>query len=297
MASSERLPLGVTGVMLPELDFDEQLALCARLGVTHYVFRPRYIPEGKRDQPYHSHGNHKFDLTPERLRDEGQRLGQQVRDAGLVPFGTVPALTSDADPETIELALEGAAAAGCGNVRLAPQPYPRQQLFDYNAFNGTLLEQYGRATELARSFGIKLVIEMHAGNVAITPGLAWQIVRHFDPRELGVIIDLPNFAREGAVNPWLCISVLADWVDHCHFGGNRRVQGEYDEHGFRQGGAMMCPLTESDISIPEWVRALAALEREVPLIVEDFTANMSGATRLEIDAQAGHRLLQGLSLE
>ena len=37
------MELGVTGVMLPELDFDEQIALCRSLGITRYQYRPRVI--------------------------------------------------------------------------------------------------------------------------------------------------------------------------------------------------------------------------------------------------------------
>jgi len=40
-------PLGVTAVMLPELDFPEQLALLKKHGVTHYSLRPRNIPPGE----------------------------------------------------------------------------------------------------------------------------------------------------------------------------------------------------------------------------------------------------------
>jgi len=61
------MELGVTAVMLPELDFDEQIALCQELGIRYYQYRPRIIPPDQRDKPYSNWGNHKFDLTPERL--------------------------------------------------------------------------------------------------------------------------------------------------------------------------------------------------------------------------------------
>ena len=85
------IPLGVTAVMLPELDFADQIALCRECGVTHYSIRPRIIADDQQDQPYSSHGNHKFDLTPARLVEEGAAIRAQLASAGMTPFGTLPA--------------------------------------------------------------------------------------------------------------------------------------------------------------------------------------------------------------
>ena len=81
------MELGVTAVMLPELDFDEQIALCRAEGVKYYQYRPRVIRPEQRDKPYHSHGRHKFDLTPDRLLTEGAALTARLRSAGLNPGG------------------------------------------------------------------------------------------------------------------------------------------------------------------------------------------------------------------
>src|SRR5690606_2080618 len=103
---------------------DEQVSLCRALGVTHYVFRPRIIPDAAKGGPWHSHGNHKFDLTPRRLVDEGPRLREQLESAGMTPFATVPACAADDDDEQVRLHLRGAAAAGCTRVRVSPPSYP-----------------------------------------------------------------------------------------------------------------------------------------------------------------------------
>ena len=290
MVEASQLPLGVTGVMLPDIDFEQQVELCRSLNVMHYVYRPRVIPEAKRDQPYHSHGNHCFDLTPQRLLDEGGQLRQALEQAGIVPFATVPATHAGDSEDNLKLHFEGAEAGGAKRVRLTPAPYPGE-LFDYEKYLEKTIGQYQRAVELARPHGIKLTIEMHANNAAIGPGLAYNIVRHFDPGEVSVIIDLPNFAKEGSVAPILAISTLRDYIDHAHVGGCRTTQGQYDASGFRQAGKMFCPLTESDLSIPAWLEAMGQLGREVPLVVEDFTGNRSGPDRLRDNVEALRRLL------
>ncbi|MEX0887069.1 MAG: TIM barrel protein [Phycisphaeraceae bacterium] len=291
MACSDRLPLGVTAVMLPELDLDQQIDLCRSLGVTHYVYRPRHIPDGRRHEPYSNWGNHRFDLTPERLAAEGADLARQLRDAGLVPWCTVPRLTADVEDEELELHLAGAAAGGCQRVRIMPTPYPGERVFDFGEYLDQARKDLAGVVERARAHQLKAVIEMHVGTAACSPGLTRLLVQDFDPAHVGVILDLPNFAREGAIRPNLAISVLSDWVDHCHVGGSRRVQGDYDEHGFRKAGQLMCPLTESDMHTPTWVELVASLGREVPLIIEDYTPGVSGAMRLEATARALHRLV------
>lgn len=287
------LPLGVTGVMLPDLDFPEQIALCRELGITHYVFRPRHIPEKARGGPWHSHGNHKFDLTPERLIAEGDRLQRELRGAGLVPFCSVPAENADAGDDVFRQHLDGCAACGATRLKVTPIHYP-PGVFDYPDYLRRARERYARLCELAEPYGVKIVIEMHSNTAAASPGLARLMMDGFEPKRLGAIIDLPNFAREGFVLPGLAISAVKPWVDHVHLGGLRRTTGEYDRHGFRQSGAQMCALTESDLYIPPWIEAIAEANPEAPLIIEDYTANVPSSVKVRQSAEAITRLMRGM---
>jgi sugar phosphate isomerase/epimerase len=290
---NQPLPLGVTGVMLADLDFDEQIELCRSLNITHYVFRPRYIPDHARDKPYHSHGNHKFDLTPERLIAEGGQLRQKLVSAGMLPFCTVPAGNAGMPDEEFRIHLEGCAACGAERIKVTPIDYPRG-VFDYEAYLERARTRYAELYGMAEAMGIKVVIEMHAGNSASAPGLAYNLVKGIDPATLGVIVDLPNFSREGFVAPGLALSVLRRWVDHVHIGGNRRTQGDYDRHGFRQPGSQMCALTESDLHIPAWLEAIAAANPAAPLIIEDYSTAMPAALKVRQNAEAITRLMREL---
>ncbi|MFC6442905.1 sugar phosphate isomerase/epimerase family protein [Paenalcaligenes hermetiae] len=231
---------------------------------------------------------------PQRLLEEGPQLRAAIEAAGLVPFGTVPAMHTGTDEATWRLNFQAAAAAGARTVRLTPKAYPAG-LFDYPAFLKEVVAAYERAIAIARPLGVKPVIEMHSGNLAITPGLALQIVEHFSPQDIGLILDLPNFAREGGVHPQLCLSVVRDYVDHCHLGGYRKNGGQYDAYGFRQNTGEMCALSESDLPIPRWIELLAELatpQRPIPLIIEDYSANISGELRLRRSVAEARRLPQ-----
>lgn len=293
MASS-RFPLGVTAVMLPELDFAQQIALCTRLGLTHYSIRPRIIPADQKDAPPGNWGRHAFDLTPQRLLAEGKAIAQQLTAAGMTPFGTVPATSVSASDEELVMHFEGAALAGAGRVRVSPLPCPKQ-VFDYPKLLAETVAGYKRAVQLARPFGQKIVIETHARTIATSPCLALNICREFDPAELGVIFDISNFNIEGALQPVVAVSVLAPYIDHIHIGGSHRVSTGTDAQGFDIPAIKMTALTQAHLYLPEWIKTLDEAGLHVPIIIEDYTPNMPGALRLERSAGDLKRLVESIN--
>jgi len=288
------MDMGVTAVMLPELDFEEQIALSQLLGLRYYQYRPRVIPTEQRGKPWGCWGNHKFDLTPARLAKEGAELTKRLRDAGLEPWGTLPSLGIDLPDEQVRLHLEGAAIAEAKCVRCQPFGYPDTP-FDYGELLQRTVDRYGEIIEkLAEPRGVKLIIETHCGCLASSPALAWNIVRHFPPARIGVIFDLANFTREGELRPPLAVSVLRPYIDCCHIGGGRRVITDVDPLGAKRLGHQMCSMQESDLHLPSWLKAFRDAGVNPPLIIEDFTPNMAGADRLRQSAEFLHRALRAL---
>lgn len=272
--------IGVTAVMLPELDFQQQLALCGELKLDLYSIRPRVISDKARGEPYSNWGNHAFDLTPQRLLDEADRIVAQIRGAGLEPFGTLPAASTADAPDAIQLHLDGAKAAGAGRVRLNPENYPNGP-FDFGPWLDTVIGKYREIVPEAEKRGLKLVMETHTRSVAVDCGIAREICRVFDPAVIGVIFDLPNFAREGNLQPNLAVSILEPWIDHVHVGAARRItQTAYDAAIMRRSAEQFCPLPEGDLNLVEWLNMLKAAGVDAPLIIEDFTPGPSGEDRL-----------------
>ena len=287
------IKLGVTAVMLPELDFGEQIELCRSLDVHYYQYRPRVIPDGRRDEPYSPWGNHKFDLTPDRLVKEGRALTARLRDPGLEPWGTVPAMNVTDPDDDIRRHLEGAAVAEAGRVRCQATGYPDGP-FDYAAFVDETVGRFAHVVELARPMGLKLIIETHNGTIVAAPGLALNVCRHFSPQDVGVIFDIANFGLEGAVVPHLAVSVLGDYIDCVHIGGSRRVITGVDALGAKLSTCRQCPMSEADQHLPTWVRAIRDAGLNPPLIIEDFTPDVPGAERLRKSAAFMHSVLQDL---
>jgi sugar phosphate isomerase/epimerase len=273
--------LGVTAVMLPELDFPAQLALCARLGVTRYQLRPRHIPDAERGKPPSPWGNHRFDLTPERLVREGPAIAAAIRAAGLEPWGTLPAACIDDEDDALKLHAEGAAVSGAGRVRIGPTPYPAHP-FDYRDFLARVVGRYAAVVErVTRPAGVKILIETHCGGAATSPGLARNLCAGFAPFDVGVIFDIANFSREGGIAPLLAVSVLRDWIDCVHLGGSRWVDDGIDAAGCRKVKPVFCPLDESDLNPVPWISALREAAPDAPLVIEDFGDYTDGPGRLE----------------
>lgn len=274
-------PLGVTAVMLPEIDFDEQLKLCQQLKLTHYSWRPRVIPEAQRDQDPSPWGRHHFDLTPQRLVKEGGQLRRRLESAGMISFGSLPAANTDHDDDSLQLHFEGAAAVGAGRVRVAPESYPSEGPFDYETTLNHLIDRYRHIVDLARPFKLKIVIETHSVSLATSPSLALNLCRPFSPDEMGVIFDVNNYMIEGGLRPNLAVAVIGRYIDHSHIGGARLADSDTrDRFGFRQRGYEMCPLPEADQNIPSWISALHEAGIHAPLIIENFSPHTTGPIRL-----------------
>jgi sugar phosphate isomerase/epimerase len=274
------MALGVNAVMLPEMDFEAQVALCASLGVRYYQYRPRVIPADAVGKPFSYWGNHRFDLTPKRLLAEGAALTRKLADAGLAPWGTVPDASIDEPDSVIRLHLEAAAAAGAGRVRLGPTGIPDAP-FDYRALLARVVRRYTEIIEtMARPLGIRIIVETHAQSLASGPALAWNIVQSLPPADIGVIFDIANFAREGAVNPRLAVSVLREYIDCIHIGASRRVTTGIDEKGLRKIAFQFCSFEEGDLPVRDWVAALAEAGVTAPYIIEDYATDLDGPGRL-----------------
>ena len=106
-----------------------------------------------------------------------------------------------------------------------------------------------------------------------------------------MIFDMPNFAQEGEIVPHLAGSVLRDYIDCLHVGGTRRVISTVDRLGCKVPEGQFCSLEESDLHVPTWLKAVADAGLAPPLIIEDFTPNMTGAARLERSALTLKRIL------
>lgn len=114
----------------------------------------------------------------------------------------------------IEQLLEAARILGCPKVRLAGFVYDRTE--SYERVHERALEQIARALPLLQSAGVAGLIETHFGTIHASAQGARQIVRHFDPAAVGVILDASNLCVEGREDWALSLDLLGPWLQHVH---------------------------------------------------------------------------------
>jgi sugar phosphate isomerase/epimerase len=268
------MKLCATTVMIPECDLLETCVLLRKYGYQGVEWRVRRIPESaKNASEYSPWGKVKNDLTPERFLKEAREIRKICDDHGLAIAAIAPQARADQLDE-VKLLVEGAAAvAGRGErpplVRIgAPRGYDRK--VNYNVLYEEAVEAYGRAIEISRPYGVRIIMEIHNGTIMVSASLAHRIACRFDPKDIGVIYDVNNMVKDGLETPRLGMELLGPYLAHVHCGAHVPVPGERDERGAVKWKWTPAPLSDGLLHIPTVVDDLKAVGFDGFVSVEDF---------------------------
>ena len=218
-----------TTVALPQFDMRETSELLSRLGFDGAEWRVRRISEERRGAPYSPWGNHKNDLSPDNLKARADELKAMERDYGVAIAGLATAVEAD-QLEDIRILSEGAAACDAPFFRVgAPKRYDRTT--NYNDLYDEAVRAYEGALEITRSYGVRVLVEIHNGTIMVSASLAYRIVSHFDPKDIGVIYDTNNMTREGFETYRMGMELSGPYLAHLHVGNHAPKPGETLEDG------------------------------------------------------------------
>lgn len=262
------MKISATTVMIPQYDMGETAALLSRLGYDGAEWRVRRIPEGARGAPYTPWSNVKNDYTPEMFAEHPEKLIEASKRHKVAIAGIASNAPAN-DLKDIELLAKGAAAAKAPFIRVvAPRNYDRG--VNYNALFEEAKEAYSRAVEITRSYGVRILIEMHVGTIFVSSGLAHRFVSRFEPSEVGVIYDLANIIQEGYENPKMALDLLGPYVGHVHLGGSSPRPGPRQADGTINWHWEGTPLAEGVLDVKQAIRDLKAVGYDRFISVEDF---------------------------
>ena len=185
------MKLGVFTVGLPDLTPEEAVREIKDAGYDGVEWRVTRVPEEARSKEPSFWGNNLCTLAP--TEEEARRARRISEEAGLeVPgLGTYVAV---GDLEAANEAMRFAVTAGAPRVRVgagAPDGRPYEELF------AAAREFLAGVEDLARSNGVKALIEIHHRTICPSASLAHRLVSAFDPDLVGVILDPGNMAQEG----------------------------------------------------------------------------------------------------
>jgi len=262
------MKISATTVMLPQYNMEETASLLSQLGYDGAEWRIRRIPEGARGAPYTPWSNVKNDYTPEMFAEHPERLVDASRRHKVAIAGIASNAPAN-DLKDIELLAKGAAAVKAPFIRVvAPHNYDRKVNYDVLFQEAT--GAFEKALGITRSYGVRILIEMHVGTIFVSSGLAHRFVSRFEPSEIGVIYDLANIIQEGYENPKMALELLGAYVGHVHMGGSSPRPGPRDTDGTLNWHWEGTPLADGVLDVKQAVRDLKAVGYDRYISVEDF---------------------------
>ena len=255
------MKVGVFTVSLPDLTPDEAVREIKDAGYDGVEWRVTHVPEELRSDEPSFWGNNLCTLEP--TVEEARRARRLSEEAGLeIPgLGTYVAL---GDLEAAHEAMRFAVTAGAAQVRVgagAPDGRPYEELFD------AAREFLAGVEDLARSHGVKALIEIHHKTICPSASLAQRLVSSFDPGLVGVILDPGNMAQEGFEDYRIGAELLGPYLAHVHIKNSafERPAG---------GGVWeprWAPLEDGVVDFGQVFEALEHVGYDGWLVMEDFS--------------------------
>ena len=260
--------LALTTVALPHLSLEEIAAFASGLGYRGVELRVRRTPSAALDQPYSFWGRHRADITPGSFVALAPHIARVCADHGL----HIPAIASNQtalDLDDTRRIAEGAAICGCPLVRIgAPRRYDGTT--SYHDLYREAVDAFGPALEVTASHGVRGLLEIHGGTIAISAGLAYRLVSNFGPERIGVIYDVQNMVREGFEGFRLGLDVLGPYLAHVHVGGHRPLPVEGQASTAPRWTWERCPIAAGLIDTPALIAELRHVGYAGHISVEDF---------------------------
>ena len=255
------MKVGVFTASLPDLTPDEAVREIKDAGYDGVEWRVTHVPEELRSDEPSFWGNNLCTLEP--TVEEARRARRLSEEAGLeIPgLGTYVAL---GDLEAAHEAMRFAVTAGVPQVRVgagAPDGRPYEELFD------AAREFLAGVEDLARSHGVKALIEIHHKTICPSASLAQRLVSSFDPGLVGVILDPGNMAQEGFEDYRIGAELLGPYLAHVHIKNSafERPAG---------GGVWeprWAPLEDGVVDFGQVFEALEHVGYDGWLVMEDFS--------------------------
>ena len=139
---------------------------------------------------------------------------------------------------------------------------------------------FSRIQMLAKQFGVKVLIEMHPGNITPSASAAFQFVSNFSPDFVGTIHDAGNMVNEGFENYQMGFELLGPYLAHVHV-KNAGWVSEPAEAPYElkwKGTAM--PMRKGVVDYAEVLGALNKVGYDGWLSFEDFSQEKNQEARV-----------------
>lgn len=255
------MKVGVFTVGLPDLTPEEAVREIKDAGYDGVEWRVIRVPEELRSEEPSFWGNNLCTLAPS---EEEARRGRRISEEAGLELPGLGTYVAVGDLEAANEAMRFAVTAGAPQVRVgagAPDGRPYQELF------AAAREFLAGVEDLARSYGVKALIEIHHRTICPSASLAHRLVSAFDADMVGVILDPGNMAQEGFEDYHIGAEILGPYLAHVHIKNSafERPAG---------GGVWeprWAPLEDGVVDLGQVFEALEHVGYDGWLVMEDFS--------------------------
>ena len=275
------MKFGVFTVSMPEYDINETVKVLSELGYDGVEWRVQTIPdqvpaEIPFDRRYWIYN--KSTLNIETIVEKAEAVKALCDAHGLDIFGLTTYL-NPSNLKELEPVLQAAKLMGTGQVRVFTAGYNGETCFT-DLFKATV-EQLASVEALAKTYGIKVVLEIHMDNILASPSAAYRIVSQFDPNCIGVIFDPGNMVKEGFEDYKKSFEMLGPYIAHVHIKNGAIIENGIDEFGSKKWMFQWVPLKKGMADLRKLFQVMKEQGYDGNISVEDFSNEESTYDKLK----------------
>jgi sugar phosphate isomerase/epimerase len=256
------MKVGVFTVVLPDLTPEEAAREIKDAGYDGVEWRVARIPEEFKVERPSFWRNNLCTLSPS--VEEAHRAREISENVGLEIIG-LGTYIEVGDLDATEEAMRFARVAGSPQIRVG---VGRPGGAPYTDLLAAAREFLVGVEELARQYGVKVLVELHHGTICPSASLAHRLVTGLDPEAIGVIFDPGNMAFEGFEDYRIGVELLGPYLAHVHL---KNAAFDRPESGgtWRPRWA---PLEDGVVDFERLFEALRTVGYGGWLVIEDFSA-------------------------
>ncbi len=257
----------VSSVMTPDMNLEEVAECLQKLGYDGVEWRVHTIPSKSTTKLDYWCGN-KSTVDFARIKTVAPKVRTLSRKHKLSVASLGTYLSSKLIDDVAQ-AMEAAKVLKCPQIRVGVPHYDGTR--NFNDLFEEAVDGYLKVEALAKSYGIKALIELCSGTICPSASMGYRFVSNFDPDNVGVIYDPGNLICEGYENWQMGMELLGPYLAHVHVKNIAWEVVSQEEDGTKIWGNKKVPLAEG---IVNWFNVLSSLHLngyDGWLSIEDFS--------------------------
>ena len=266
------MKLSVFSVSMPEYMPEVAVKKLSALGYDGVEWRCLPVDPEKANEAPSFWGNNCCTIDENTILDKIDEIKGLCKDAGL----QMPSLGSYLGCEhhdRIEKVAKACALLGIPMMRVSPYNYNGS--VNYRELFAKAVEDYAVCEKIAKEYNVKMVMEMHMGNLTPSASAAYRLASNFDPKYIGVLYDIGNMVNEGYEQYQFGLELLGEYLAHVHVKNAKWVCKESSFLKTASWAVESAPLWEGSADFDQFIAALKHVGYDGWLSVEDFTMGVS----------------------